>query len=314
MKRMLFIYNPNAGTGILKPKLSEVLDIFTKGGYEVTVYPTQRTHDAVEKIQSYEGSYDLLVCSGGDGTLDEAVTGMQLRGTDIPLGYIPAGTTNDFAASLGIPKDILSAADTAVNGVPFSCDVGMFNDDHFIYIAAFGLFTDVSYETKQSMKNILGHLAYVLEGTKRIFNIPSYKIKVSHDGESFEDEFIFGMVTNSRSVGGFKGIIGTNVVFDDGEFEVTLIRTPKSPIELNELLGAILMKQINPQRMYSFKSGNVRFECEEEIPWTLDGEFGGKHREVVIRDKKQALKIMVGQEKAAGLSASGKILEKNEEK
>lgn len=314
MKKMLFIYNPNAGTGILKPKLSEVLDIFTKGGYEVTVYPTQRTHDAVEKIQSYEGSYDLLVCSGGDGTLDEAVTGMQLRGTDIPLGYIPAGTTNDFAASLGIPKDILSAADTAVNGVPFSCDVGMFNDDHFIYIAAFGLFTDVSYETKQSMKNILGHLAYVLEGTKRIFNIPSYKIKVSHDGESFEDEFIFGMVTNSRSVGGFKGIIGTNVVFDDGEFEVTLIRTPKSPIELNELLGAILMKQINPQRMYSFKSGNVRFECEEEIPWTLDGEFGGKHREVVIRDKKQALKIMVGQEKAAGLSASRKILEKNEEK
>ena len=204
MKKMLFIYNPNAGTGILKPKLSEVLDIFTKGGYEVTVYPTQRTHDAVEKIQSYEGSYDLLVCSGGDGTLDEAVTGMQLRGTDIPLGYIPAGTTNDFAASLGIPKDILSAADTAVNGVPFSCDVGMVNDDHFIYIAAFGLFTDVSYETKQSMKNILGHLAYVLEGTKRIFNIPSYKIKVSHDGESFEDEFIFGMVTNSRSVGGFK--------------------------------------------------------------------------------------------------------------
>ena len=314
MKKMLFIYNPNAGTGILKPKLSEVLDIFTKGGYEVTVYPTQRTHDAVEKIQSYEGSYDLLVCSGGDGTLDEAVTGMQLRGTDIPLGYIPAGTTNDFAASLGIPKDILSAADTAVNGVPFSCDVGMFNDDHFIYIAAFGLFTDVSYETKQSMKNILGHLAYVLEGTKRIFNIPSYKIKVSHDGESFEDEFIFGMVTNSRSVGGFKGIIGTNVVFDDGEFEVTLIRTPKSPIELNELLGAILMKQINPQRMYSFKSGNVRVECAEEIPWTLDGEFGGKHREVVIRDKKQALKIMVRQEKAAGLSASGKILEKNEEK
>ena len=137
---------------------------------------------------------------------------------------------------------------------------------------------------------------------------------MSHDGESFEDEFIFGMVTNSRSVGGFKGIIGTNVVFDDGEFEVTLIRTPKSPIELNELLGAILMKQINPQRMYSFKSGNVRFECEEEIPWTLDGEFGGKHREVVIRDKKQALKIMVRQEKAEALSASGKILEQNQEK
>ena len=183
MKKMLFIYNPNAGTGTLKPKLSDVLDIFTKGGYEVTVYPTQKPHDAVEKIRSFREEYDLLVCSGGDGTLDEAVTGMQLRGTDIPLGYIPAGTTNDFASSLGISKDILEAANTAVNGVPFSCDVGMFNEDPFIYIAAFGLFTDVSYETKQSMKNILGHLAYVLEGTKRIFNIPSYKIKVTHDGE-----------------------------------------------------------------------------------------------------------------------------------
>ena len=314
MKKMLFIYNPNAGTGALKPKLSDVLDIFTKGGYEVTVYPTQKAHDAVEKIQSFRGEYDLLVCSGGDGTLDEAVTGIQLRGTDIPLGYIPAGTTNDFASSLGISKDILAAADTAVNGVPFSCDVGLFNGDPFIYIAAFGLFTDVSYETKQSMKNILGHLAYVLEGTKRIFNIPSYKIKVTHDGEEFEDEFIFGMVTNSRSVGGFKGIIGTDVVFDDGEFEVTLIRTPKNPLELNELLGAIVMKQINPQRMYSFKSGCVRFECEEEIPWTLDGEFGGKHREVTVTDKKQALRIMVRQEMEAGLSVSGQAAEKGSEK
>lgn len=294
MKKMLFIYNPNAGTGVLKPKLSDVLDIFTKGGYEVTVYPTQKRHDAVEKIQNYEEEYDLLVCGGGDGTLDEAVTGMRLRNADIPLGYIPAGTTNDFAASIGIPKDILAAADMAVNGTPFPCDVGVFNDDHFIYIAAFGIFTDVSYETKQSMKNILGHLAYLLEGAKRIFNIPSYKIKVTHDGESFEDEFIFGMVTNSRSVGGFKGIIGSEVVFDDGEFEVTLIRTPKNPLELNELLGAIMLKQINPQRMYSFRSGNIKFECEEEIPWTLDGEFGGKHREVTVKDERQALKIMVG--------------------
>ena len=126
----------------------------------------------------------------------------------------------------------------------------------------------------------------------------------------FEDEFICGMVSNARSVGGFKDIIGTDVVFDDGEFEVTLIRTPKNPLELNELLGAIVMKQINPQRMYSFKSGSVHFECGEEIPWTLDGEFGGKHREVVVKDKKQALKIMVRQEMAAGLSASGKIEEK----
>ncbi len=293
MKKMLFIYNPLSGMGQLKSKLSDVLDIFVKSGYEVTVYPTQKYHDALEKTRSYTGDYDLVVCSGGDGTLDEVVSGMEMREKKVPVGYIPTGTTNDFASSLHISRNILEAADTAVNGIPFACDVGNFNDDSFIYIAAFGLFTDVSYETKQSMKNILGHLAYVLEGTKRIFNIPSYRIKVFHDGEEFEDEFIFGMVTNSRSVGGFKGITGRNVVYDDGMFEVTLMKTPKNPIELNELLGAVVMRQINPDRMYSFKSGEIRFESAGEIPWTLDGEFGGVHDKVVIRDKKQALQIMV---------------------
>lgn len=307
MKKMLFIYNPNAGTGVLKPKLSDVVDIFVKNGYEVVIYPTQKYHDAVEYVKNCPDAYDLIVCSGGDGTLDEAVTGLQMREKQIPLGYIPAGTTNDFATSLGIPKDILEAAETAVSGQPFPCDVGKFNDDYFIYIAAFGLFTDVSYETKQSMKNILGHLAYVLEGAKRIFNIPSYKLKVTHDGECIEDEFIFGMVTNSRSVGGFTGIIGPEIVFDDGVFEVTLIKTPKNPIELNELLGAIVMRQINPQRIYSFKSGSVKFESEEEIPWTLDGEFGGAHREVSVEDMKQALRIMVKPDVAADLTAAAAL-------
>lgn len=293
MKKMLFIYNPLSGVGQLKSKLSDVLDIFVKAGYEVTVYPTQKYHDALEKTRTYTGDYDLVVCSGGDGTLDEVVSGMQTREKRVPIGYIPTGTTNDFASSLHISRNILEAADTAVNGIPFSCDVGTFNEDHFIYIAAFGLFTDVSYETKQSMKNILGHLAYVLEGAKRIFNIPSYRIKVFHDGEEIEDEFIFGMVTNSRSVGGFKGIIGRDVVFDDGEFEVTLMKTPKNPIELNELLGAIVMKQINPERMYSFRSGEIRFESVVEIPWTLDGEFGGGHDRVLIQNEKQSLQIMV---------------------
>ena len=293
MKKLLFIYNPLSGVGQLKSKLSDVLDIFVKAGYEVTVYPTQKYHDALEKTKSYTGDYDLVVCSGGDGTLDEVVSGMETREKKVPIGYIPTGTTNDFASSLHISRNILEAADTAVNGIPFACDVGRFNEDYFIYIAAFGLFTDVSYETKQSMKNIRGHRAYVLEGTKRIFNIPSYRIKVFHDGEEIEDEFIFGMVTNSRSVGGFKGIIGRDVIFDDGEFEVTLMKTPKNPIELNELLGAIVMKQINQERMYSFRSGEIRFESVEEIPWTLDGEFGGVHDHVLVQNKKQGLKIMV---------------------
>lgn len=293
MKKMLFIYNPNSGMGLLKPKLSDVLDIFVKGGYEVTVYPTQKYHDVVRKMGEYEEQYDLVACSGGDGTLDEVVTGMMKREKKVPIGYIPAGTTNDFASSLHISKNMLEAADTVVNGVPFACDVGVFNQDYFVYIAAFGLFTDVSYETKQSMKNVLGHLAYILEGTKRIFNIPSYRIKVTHDGETIEDEFIYGMVTNSRSVGGFKGITGKNVVFDDGKFEVTLFKTPRNPMELNEILGALALRKINPKRMYSFKTNEVHFETEEEIPWTLDGEFGGVHEEVVVKDCQKALEIMV---------------------
>lgn len=296
MEKMLFVYNPNAGTGMLKPKLSDVLDIFVKAGYEVTVYPTQKYHDALAKITSYTEAYDLVVCSGGDGTLDEVVTGMAGRIKQVPIGYIPAGTTNDFARSLHISKDILDAADTAVNGIPMACDIGVFNDDFFVYIAAFGLFTEVSYETKQSVKNVLGHMAYVLEGAKSIFNVPSYRVKVTHDDEVIEDEFMFGMVTNSRSVGGFQGIIGKDVIFDDGEFEVMLIKTPKNPLELNDIIAALLFRQSESEKIYSFRTGAIRFESLEEIPWTLDGEFGGEHDVVDILNRKQGLQIMVKEE------------------
>ena len=293
MKKMLFIYNPNAGTGQLKPRLSDVLDIFVKGGYEVTVYPTQCYHDALSKTLAFEEEYDLVVCSGGDGTLDEVVTGMAKRENKIPIGYIPAGTTNDFANSLHISKDMLEAAHIAVNGEPFSCDVGSFNDDIFVYIAAFGLFTDVSYATDQNIKNVLGHLAYILEGAKRIFDIPSYRMRVIHDGEEFDGEFMYGMVTNSRSVGGFKRIIGRNVIFDDGLFEVTLIKRPKNPIELNEILTSLTNRRIETELITSFKAKEIHFESIEEIPWTLDGEFGGQHDEVDIKNHQRALQIMV---------------------
>lgn len=296
MKKMLFIYNPNAGTGMLKPKLSDVLDIFVKAGYEVQVYPTQKYHDALAKMLSYTEDYDLIVCSGGDGTLDEVVTGMARRVKQVPIGYIPAGTTNDFARSLHISKDMLEAADTAVNGTPLACDIGVFNTDFFVYIAAFGLFTEVSYETKQSVKNVLGHLAYVLEGAKSIFNVPSYRVKVLYGDEVIEEDFMFGMVTNSRSVGGFQGIIGRDVVFDDGEFEVTLIKTPKNPLELNDIIAALLIRQIDSKHIYSFRTGKIRFESLEEIPWTLDGEFGGQHDVVDILNRKQGLQIMVKEE------------------
>lgn len=316
MKKLLFVYNPRAGKEMLKPRLSDVLDIFVKAGYEVTVHPTQAYRDAYYQIKEYEvGKYDLIACSGGDGTIDEVATGMMKRremGKDIvPVGYIPAGTTNDFAKSLHIPRKPLAAADNAVKGAPFPCDIGKFNDSVFVYIAAFGIFTDVSYETDQAVKNVLGHMAYILEGAKRIFNIPSYKIKVEHDGEVIEDEFIFGMVTNSRSVGGFSNMVGKNIVFDDGLFEVTLIKTPKNPIALQEIIAALLIEQVDTKHMYTFKTKKITFDSVEEIPWTLDGEFGGEQDYVEIENVQKAMEIMVPENHVLELSEQKNKIERD---
>ena len=316
MKKLLFVYNPRAGKEMLKPRLSDVLDIFVKAGYEVTVHPTQAYRDAYYQIKEYEvGKYDLIACSGGDGTIDEVATGMMKRremGKDVvPVGYIPAGTTNDFAKSLHIPRKPLAAADNAVKGVPFPCDIGKFNDSVFVYIAAFGIFTDVSYETDQAVKNVLGHMAYILEGAKRIFNIPSYKIMVEHDGEVIEDEFIFGMVTNSRSVGGFSNMVGKNIVFDDGLFEVTLIKTPKNPIALQEIIAALLIEQVDTKHMYTFKTKKITFDSVEEIPWTLDGEFGGEQDYVEIENVQKAMEIMVPENHVLELSEQKNKIERD---
>ena len=316
MKKLLFVYNPRAGKEMLKPRLSDVLDIFVKAGYEVTVHPTQAYRDAYYQIKEYEvGKYDLIACSGGDGTIDEVATGMMKRremGKDVvPVGYIPAGTTNDFAKSLHIPRKPLAAADNAVKGVPFPCDIGKFNDSVFVYIAAFGIFTDVSYETDQAVKNVLGHMAYILEGAKRIFNIPSYKIKVEHDGEVIEDGFIFGMVTNSRSVGGFSNMVGKNIVFDDGLFEVTLIKTPKNPIALQEIIAALLIEQVDTKHMYTFKTKKITFDSVEEIPWTLDGEFGGEQDYVEIENVQKAMEIMVPENHVLELSEQKNKIERD---
>lgn len=298
MKKMLFIYNPNAGKGLLKPKLSDVLDIMVKAGYELVVYPTQSYKDAYRKVKHMDKEYDIVVCSGGDGTLDEVVTGMMKRDKEdrIPIGYIPTGTTNDFANSLHISRDIMEATDTAVHGKPFACDIGRFNKDVFVYVAAFGLFTDVPYQTDQKLKNALGHAAYVLEGAKRLSNIPSYHIAIEADGRKIEDEFMIGMITNSKSVAGFRSIMGKDVKFDDGEFEVMLIKKPKSLIGLQEIITALLIENFDTKHMYTFKAKEIKLKSKEEIPWTLDGEFGGQHEEVHIINKKQALEIMVERE------------------
>lgn len=292
-KKLLFVFNPCSGKGQIKNKLLSIVDTMVKAHYEVTIYPTQKASEAQEKIQAEAKDYDLVVCSGGDGTLDEAVTGMMNSEIKVPLGYIPTGSTNDFANSLKIPKDITKAAHVAVRGRKFPVDVGCFNEDHFIYVAAFGLFTDVSYQTSQSLKNVLGHAAYILEGAKRLWNIPTYPMRVEYDGNVLEDSFIYGMITNSTSVGGFKNLTGKHVRLDDGLFEVTLIKAPKNPLELNQIISALTSRKDNTDLVHSFKASDVRFYPQGQIPWTLDGEYGGTHKDVEIKALHRALEIMI---------------------
>lgn len=292
-KKLLFVFNPYSGKAQIKNQLFDIVDTMVKAGYEITVYPTQYAGDAKKKVEHDAGEYDLVVCSGGDGTLDETVTGMMHREKKVPLGYIPAGSTNDFAASLGISKDMVKAAECAVYGTNFSCDVGSFNGDYFVYVAAFGLFTDVSYKTSQEWKNVLGHAAYILEGAKCLHDIPAYMLTAQYNGISIHDEFIYGMITNSTSVGGFKGMTGKDVQLDDGVFEVTLIKKPKNPMELNEIIASLINLVDDTDMIYSFKTKEVKFSSAEEIPWTLDGEFGGSHTEVLIQNLMQAVDIKI---------------------
>ena len=293
--KLLFVFNPRSGKGLIKEHLVDIVDVMVKAGYEVTIYTTQSQGDAIRKVREEAKYYDRVVCSGGDGTLDEVVTGMQQSEVNVPIGYIPAGSTNDFANSLEIPKDMIQAAKTAVSGVPFSCDVGEFNGDYFIYVAAFGIFTDVSYATSQELKNALGHVAYILEGAKRLHTIKSYHMRVEYDGNEIEGDFLLGMITNSTSVGGFKNMTGKDVKLDDGMFEVTLIHKPKNIIELNTIIASLTNLKDETDLIDSFRADSVKFYSEEEIPWTLDGEFGGDHKEVQIKDHCKAVDIMINE-------------------
>jgi len=296
MKKLLFVFNPFSGKALIKNHLFEIVDTMVKAGYDVTIYPTQCANDAREKVEKEAAQYDLVVCSGGDGTLDETVAGLMNCGKRIPLGYIPAGSTNDFATSLGIPKEMIQAADVAVNGNPFSCDVGWFNGNNFVYVAAFGLFTEVSYTTSQEWKNVLGHAAYILEGIKSLHEIPAFRMQVECNNCCFQDEFIYGMITNSTSVGGFKGMTGADVELDDGVFEVTLIKKPRHPRDLNEIIASLVNLVDDTDMIYSFKTNQVKFTAKKEIPWTLDGEYGGDHIEVEIRNLQRAVDIQVNDE------------------
>lgn len=294
MKKMLFVFNPRSGKEQIRGHLMEILDIFTKAGYEIRVHVTQKQSDAAGVVARYGNRVDLVVCSGGDGTLNETVSGMmKLKKTPL-LGYIPAGSTNDFAASLGIPRRMAQAAGDIVEGTPFPVDIGTFcGQRFFMYIAAFGAFTEVSYITSQDRKNLLGHQAYMIEGVKSLAGLKPYHMKAEWEDHVLEEDFAFGMVTNTRSVGGFKGLVNQSVELNDGLFEVLLIRMPRTPVDLSNIVSYMFLKEEPNEYVYKFKTSSIRMTSDTGVDWVLDGEYGGNRTEVNIGNIRERIKILL---------------------
>lgn len=292
MKKLLFIVNPKSGKNLIKPHFCDIVDVFVAAGYDVCVHTTQAVRDAYQVARDRSGEFDLIVCSGGDGTMDEAMSGLMELDVRKPLGYIPAGTTNDYAKSLGIPGNMVEAAKVAVSGVPKAVDVGVFNSRYFAYVAAFGAFTDVSYQTKQEQKNLMGHLAYMLEGIKSLPSITAYHMTVEFDDQVITGDFVYGMISNSVSIGGFKSICSKEMALDDGVFELLLVRMPKNLLEFQAIVGAMLLQKVDEKLMVFARVSNVRLSSEWDVAWTLDGEDGGSHREVYIYNLCQGMEIV----------------------
>lgn len=305
MKKLLFVYNPHSGKGQISTHLAEIIDIFTKGGYDVTAHPTQAQNDAFFTVKNYGGEYDLIVCSGGDGTTNETIKGIMSGGHHVPVGTIPAGTINDFASSLGIPKYMPDAARLIVSGTPEFVDVGAFNDRYFTYVAAFGVFTEVSYATDQQLKNSIGALAYLIgamkEAAQKADLSKKYTLTIECNGSSVTDDFIYGMVANSLSVGGIKGLAGKNIRMNDGLFEGLFIKKPATIIELNQILAALIKHEFDSPFIYYFKSSEFHLIAHDDIPWTLDGEYGGNCPDISLCSLHNVLKIMVDKSKCLGL-------------
>lgn len=298
MKKILFVFNPNSGKARIKYALLDIIQEFTGAGYEVTVYPTRAPRDGYNYIVKRGADFDIVACSGGDGTLNEAVDAVLAIPAPKrpPIGYIPSGSTNDFASTLGISKDMSIAAKNITSGIAYACDVGNFNGRSFTYVAAFGAFTDVPYSTPQEIKNILGHQAYMIEAAKRIIDIKAVHMKLTIDGTAAEGDFIFGMVSNSRSVGGMKTLIGQEVGLNDGRFELTFVRKPTNPIEMQKLINAFITQAFQEcSQIISCKCEEVLIQSDEAVDWVLDGEYGGKPDQLRVTVRKSAVRIFAPQ-------------------
>ena len=293
MKVMLII-NPRAGKMKSKTALYDIAEIFCRANYETIVKITSSKGQAKEfAFQAANGGFDAVVCCGGDGTLNETISGIISSGKKISIGYVPAGSTNDFARTLGLSNQPKKAAENIVKGQPFTVDVGSFGEKRFFsYIASFGLFTAASYNTSQSTKNVMGHFAYVLEGIKEIGVVQPYHIKATANGKVYEGDYIFGAVTNSTSVGGIVKLENDLVDLNDGLFEVVLVKNPKDITELTRVLMGIANSDLTDGAFEFFKCSEITIETEEDFSWSLDGEEASPGNIVTIKNIKSAINIL----------------------
>ena len=289
-KKALVIINPTAGKQAVKSQVFSIVDNLNNNGYLPTVLTTGAKGDATEYIRQVGEEYDMVLCCGGDGTLNETVTGVMSLDKELPIGYIPCGSTNDMANNLGIPKVIKKSAKEVIEGEPLFHDIGLFGDmAYFTYIASFGAFTKVSYSTPQSAKNVLGHFAYVLNGALELGNIKSYHTKITYDGGVIEDNFIYVSASNTRSFAGMFSFPKDDVSFNDGLFEVLLIKTPKNVLDVSSILHSISTRKFaQDKNMVYFRTDKLKVETEQEVVWTIDGESSPAIKEVdieVVPDK-----------------------------
>lgn len=293
MKKMLFVMNPFAGMRRANRYLVDIISLFNRAGYEVTAHMTGGTGDATQVVERKAKEMDLVVCCGGDGTLNETITGILRAGADTPVGYIPAGSTNDFASSLKLSNQILRAARDILEGEPVAYDVGKFGERYFSYVASFGAFTRASYTTPQSIKNALGHTAYVLEGINELSQLRKEHIRMEIDGTVVEDDFLFGAISNSTSVGGILTLDPKQVDMGDGMFEVLLLRAPRNLQEISECIQAVQSQRYNDCAMITFCPANkVKVFANPNMPWTLDGEKDEGRAEVDVENLHHAIRLI----------------------
>ena len=302
MKKMLFIYNPMAGKEQIRNKLSDIIQVLCAGGFEITIFATRGKEDATNIVVQKGEEYDYVVCSGGDGTMNEVAAGL-MQITKRPVcGYIPAGTVNDFASTLRIPRIMKKAAQLITEGSVFRCDMGQFNERYFTYVSGFGAFTEVSYQTPQEWKNALGKAAYFIEALKHISDIKAHHMKIEYDGNVIEDDFILGLVSNSVSVAGYKAYSKMDIMMDDGMFEALFIKAIRNPLELQAALNALVSKKFDSERIFQFSASRIHIISEDAVQWTLDGEDGGICSEVVMTNHQYALPIICDHRVSKGIS------------